>query len=430
MSFSKNNGTGPQDSYKKNFFTLATGRIIAQTIPILLTPFLTRLYLPQEFGIFAIFLAITAVFSLIANGRYNLAIMLPEKEKDVLNIFSLSVIMNFLFSFFLFLLILIFKDFFLKTLSFENYPLVLYLIPLGTFLQGFAEPLHYLSLRKKHFKIISLNMIFQFSTIAFLKIAFAFLSIGALGLIWGHILGYILGIFFLLFLLFKKNIFFDLKNTIKKTTMFELAKEYKKFPMYSLPADTLGSISNQMPNILLNNFFGSAIVGHFSLTQKVLATPINMISGAITDVFREKASDDYRKTNSCREIFKKTFSKLFLFSIVPFLFLFIFAPSIVPYIFGELWAPAGEYIRIMTLLFFLGFSIGPVSSVLYITQKQNYRLVWEIFSVMVIFLSFYLGFKYFNQYTAIALYTFSLSFMYIILLVMSYRFSEKSNEKT
>lgn len=293
----------PEGSYSDNFFTMVSGRIIGQTIPILLTPLLTRLYSPQEFGLFAIFVAVTAILSLLANGRYNLAIVLPKKEGNVFNLFALSNLINFVFCVLLLFLVIILREPLIQLLSLEENPFALYLLPLGTFIIGAFEPLYYLALRKKCYKILSGNMVFQFTFISVLKIAFAFLSIGGFGLIWGHIIGYIAGIMLLTFLLVHQRAFINFRISINKKNLFKLAGIYKKFPMYSLPADTLSSFSQQMPNLFLNNFFGSVILGHFSLTQRVLSSPINLISSAISDVFRERASKEYRETASCQGTF-------------------------------------------------------------------------------------------------------------------------------
>jgi len=83
----------------------------------------------------------------------------------------------------------------------------------------------------------------------------------------------------------------------------------------------------------------------------------------------------------------------------------------------------------MTLLFFLRFSIAPISSIFYLTGKQVYKLIWEVVSFTVIVSSFYIGYRFFDQYAAIGIYSFSLSFLYIILLLMGYKFSEDSNLK-
>lgn len=69
----------------KNISILMTGTIIAQVIPILLSPILTRLYSPSEFGMLAVFLSITSILAVFANLRLDVAIMsASDQEKLIL----------------------------------------------------------------------------------------------------------------------------------------------------------------------------------------------------------------------------------------------------------------------------------------------------------------------------------------------------------
>ena len=44
----------PKSEFAKNVLTLMTGTTIAQAIPIAISPILTRLYTPEDFGVFAL----------------------------------------------------------------------------------------------------------------------------------------------------------------------------------------------------------------------------------------------------------------------------------------------------------------------------------------------------------------------------------------
>ena len=90
----------PKEEFSKNVLTLVSGTAIAQIIPIAISPVLTRIYTPEEFGIYAIFTSIVIIFSVISNGRYELAIVLPEKDEDAINIFALGLIINVVLFFF------------------------------------------------------------------------------------------------------------------------------------------------------------------------------------------------------------------------------------------------------------------------------------------------------------------------------------------
>jgi O-antigen/teichoic acid export membrane protein len=80
----------PKSEFSRNVLTLMTGTTIAQAIPIAISPILTRIYTPEDFGVFALYMSVVSIVSVVATGRYELAIMLPKKDEDAINIVTLS----------------------------------------------------------------------------------------------------------------------------------------------------------------------------------------------------------------------------------------------------------------------------------------------------------------------------------------------------
>jgi hypothetical protein len=68
--------------FNRHVLTLVTGTGLAQIIPLAITPILARIYSPEQFGVFALFIAVASSLSVVATGRYELAIMLPRKDVD------------------------------------------------------------------------------------------------------------------------------------------------------------------------------------------------------------------------------------------------------------------------------------------------------------------------------------------------------------
>ena len=122
-----------KSEFNRNILTLMTGTTIAQAIPIAISPILTRIYTPEDFGIFAIFLAITLIIGSIANGRYELAIMMPKKDEDAINIFALGFIITTSLSLLLLVLVLIFQKYFIFLLKNEEIGVWLYFVPISVF---------------------------------------------------------------------------------------------------------------------------------------------------------------------------------------------------------------------------------------------------------------------------------------------------------
>mgnify|MGYP001399071774 CR=1 FL=1 len=89
---------------------LFKGTLIAQLIPVLLTPVLTRLYSPADFGVLELFLSVSLILGVIANGRYELAIVLPDEKKDAWNLMSLGMLISIAFTILLVLFVFLFVD--------------------------------------------------------------------------------------------------------------------------------------------------------------------------------------------------------------------------------------------------------------------------------------------------------------------------------
>ena len=84
----------PKSKFSKNVITLITGTALAQAVPIAITPILTRLYTPEDFGVFAVYMALSSILVVLVTGRYELAIVVPQKDEDAINIVALSVVLS------------------------------------------------------------------------------------------------------------------------------------------------------------------------------------------------------------------------------------------------------------------------------------------------------------------------------------------------
>ena len=80
-----------RSEFTRNVLTLMTGTTVAQIIPIAISPILTRIYMPEDFGLLALYLAISGVISVAATGRYEMAIILPKENSIAIQLILISV---------------------------------------------------------------------------------------------------------------------------------------------------------------------------------------------------------------------------------------------------------------------------------------------------------------------------------------------------
>ena len=177
----------PKSEFNKNVITLMTGTTIAQAIPIAISPILTRLYTPQDFGVFTFFLAITAIFGSISNARYELAIMLPKKDEDAINIFALGFIISSVISFLVLFLVVLFNEYFVDLLGNKEIGMWFYFLPITIFLSGLWNNLNYFNNRKKQYKNLAKATIIKSIVLATVQLSIGFIKSGVAGLISGQI---------------------------------------------------------------------------------------------------------------------------------------------------------------------------------------------------------------------------------------------------
>ena len=90
--------------FYKNILTLLKGSVLAQLIPLIISPFITRLYSPKELGLLALFSSISIILGSVVNGRYEQALVLVKTENEanhltILSLFISLVVSLLLFSF-------------------------------------------------------------------------------------------------------------------------------------------------------------------------------------------------------------------------------------------------------------------------------------------------------------------------------------------
>jgi O-antigen/teichoic acid export membrane protein len=365
-----------------------TGTTIAQAIPIAISPILTRMYTPEDFGIFALYISVASIISSMATGRYESAILLPKEEDDAVNIVILSILVSTFISFISLLIVFIFNYKITSLLGNPKISIFLYLIPLSVFLTGLYQSINYWINRQKRYKQLATNRIIQSGTTSSTSLLLGYGSVGSIGLISGNILGLLISSYIL-----GKNIYKEDSNFLKKINkikLLEVAKRYIDFPKYDMPAILANTIAQQTPHILFNLFFNATVSGYYYLTQRILQVPIIFIGRAFLDVFKEIASKDFLKYGNAREIYLITFNKLVLIGFVPSVFLYYFSIELFVFVFGDNWTIAGEYAQILAPMLFLRFVSSPLSFMFYIGEKQKLNLLMQTVLLIMILSSFFI----------------------------------------
>ncbi|UPT77635.1 oligosaccharide flippase family protein [Sulfurovum sp. XGS-02] len=357
----------PKSEFSRNVVILMTGTTIAQAIPIAISPILTRIYTPEDFGVFALFVAVASIFGSVANGRYELAIMLPRKDEDAINIFALGFIITSFISLFLLFLVILFNDYFTALFNNDEIGLWLYFVPISVLLTGLFNILNYFNNRIKNYKDIANATILKSIVLAITQLSIGFIKQGVSGLVSGQLFSQLVANTKLLTNIIKDKV---LVSKISKVKILALAKRYKNFPKYSMWAALANTLSQHLTNILISTFYSISTLGFYSLVQRVLGMPAALIGGSIGQVFFQQATKEKQQTGRAIKTFNKTVKKLIMIGLPSFGILFFIVEDLFAFVFGEEWRIAGEYAQIVIPLFFIRFVVSTVSQLNSIFEKN------------------------------------------------------------
>lgn len=403
----------------KDTAKLVVATTVAQAITILASPFLTRIYSPEEYGILAAYTSILNIIVVASSFRYEMAIPLPPKEEDAENLLLSSVGLNLIFALISILGVIIFRNKLTSILNAPNLSKYLWMLPFGVLFYGTYKCFNYWAVRNKRFDLVSKSKVVQSLSSIFTQIASGLMGLGASGLIVGQVTGQSAG-----FTLLAKGLKIKtaLKNFYtKRKAIIKTLKEYKNFPIYDTPAALLNVISIELPQIMLLSLFSPTIAGLYLLSQKVLGVPLRIIGQSISQVLygniKEQISNGTLAKTTGRIV-------LLLFSIVilPGVLVFFWGAPIFNTVFGSNWYEAGRYASVLIISISAQFLYSPVSLVLIATKGQIINLLIQ--ATMVIFrtIAIYIGFINNSPYLSIVYFTLASASIYCIgILIVVFR---------
>jgi O-antigen/teichoic acid export membrane protein len=404
-----------------NIITLIFGTFLAQLIPILLQSVLRRIYSAEDFGAIAIFISITGIFVMFSTLRYEMAINLPKKKADAVNLAFLALIISFAFNLLLFTTIMFFKDNIAAFLNLSTeYSYILYFSPLSIFLFSSYQTINYYLVREKAFKAISVNKVSR-------RIAEGVVQTGLgiarnpSGLLIGDLSGHVINNVTGWYQVFRKGFSFRYFSFKRQ---FELAKIYKEFPVINLIPSFFNAICLNMVVILISMFYSEEIVGYFDLTRLVLAVPAAMLTLSISQVLLQNVSQKNQKGESIIADIKKLFLLLTVIGVSMVVVILLIAPWAFQIYAGEVYKVSGVYSQILVPAAALKIIVSPISIIFVALKRIKIISIWQIANFLLLCsLYFFRNLEildFLKVYVIIDLISYSVFFVLIVKLVKDY----------
>jgi O-antigen/teichoic acid export membrane protein len=372
-----------KSAFLNKVLILIVGAGIAQIINLVLTVFLTRIYNPDQFGILGVFLTTATFLSIIATGRYDLAVILPKEDGKAKRIISLALLLTILFCVTTSLVFLFsrYASFnFLKNSVIEPW---FYLLPIGIFLVSGGWIFNAWTVRQEKFKLISTARIGEASLTGITSILLK--AFGTTGLIVGNLIGP-----FFYSLLLSTPFFQRLKSDSSRTlSLKSIATEYNVFPKINILQSFLDLFQFSGLILLFTFFFPIQVAGLYALCLRILQAPMGLIVKPIAQVYFSEISKAIHNRNNLYELTYQTAVRTAIISLPIPLIILLFGPFLFSLVFGTQWAESGWYARIFVLWFYFDFIRSPISQLAIVLHKQPKMLLISFLGNLLLVISLF-----------------------------------------
>lgn len=420
-------------NFARQFMMVFSGTALAQMVAFALSPLVSRIYTPEDFGILGLYSAMIGFMSAIVGFNYQIAIVVPEKnseaQKLVSLVFALITIKIIILSLTLFFFVKPIFQFFEATALIDYW----WLLPIGLFLDSAARINYYWCLREKRYDRIGTSAVIKATINNGGKVIGGLFYPKAITMILCTI-----SAFAVYYLLLQTSNYRNLRKEVHRLTLgksrlyikelYQTLLKYYDYLLYRTPQYALLIISQILPTFLLAAWFNSAAVGAFALAKTVISAPQELLGKSVYTVFFPKITQMHNKGQRIGPIIVKATGILFLIALVPFGLIGAFGEPIFTLVFGHQWGTAGIYAQWMSIGLIFDFANRGISASLPVLRKQNFSLVVQICLFVLQFISIYVGATYFHSdIWAMMLYGLSYGVVNILYILYFLVFLKRNN---
>ena len=352
--------------------TLVAGGAVAQALPLLLGPWLSRLYTPQQFGQYNLFAAVSANVAVVACARYEFALPLlgDPLEAAALRTLCLRVLA-------------------VVTLAsatgaagwfwWSSHAWTAWL-PAAVAVLGWLSLATLWATRAQAYRALAIARVVQYGGASLAQAGAALLGAGVQGLIVAPIAAAAAAAAVLRL---------PLKDEVHPAPQRwrELARRFRDFPLLNTPHAFMGALQDTAAIALLIAWQGPVAAGFWGFALRYLKAPATLVGGAVSQTLYPRlaahgASVDHdadahaplRVTREGRAAVRRVMAGLAAIAAPLVLLLSALGPWMFEWLFGAQWRGAGELARALAVYIGMHFVAAPLAVVTLAWGAQAWAL--------------------------------------------------------
>ena len=376
--------------FARQVFTLSAGSALSQAIPLAASPILTRIYAAEDYGVYVMVLAISAVLLTVSSLRFDAAILQVRHARQIKPLVTLGFLAILVINIAVALMIALGIAFawFPAALAKAGYWLLA--IPLLTTANAVQNLFIAINIREGSFRTISTATVQKAAASTVVQIALGWLGFGIGGLFAGSLAASLAAN---RRLISGKS---ELGGSWRagRRRLAATARRFSDFPLYTMPGTLINSLALNSVVMLLGVQHSAHDVGQFGLAQRSVAGPLKTISDAVGQVFLQRASVQKDNPAALRSLYLKTALMLATVAIAVLLPVSFWLEEIFAFVFGSQWRLAGSISTLLLPLIGIRFVVSPISGITNFRGMNAFGMVMQIAILLGILVSFWLAYAW------------------------------------
>jgi O-antigen/teichoic acid export membrane protein len=370
-------------SSSRGLAAIVAGTGGGQVALLVSAPIISRIYSPADIGLFSLVTALAMTLGVIAALRFDLAIPLPQRDRDAHALVALG-----LCSAVIICLLGLTAAGFLRNWAAEifNQPRLttwLFFAPVIAGVIGVFGVLNQFALRQRRYTSVARRNLLQSIASVMAQVGLGLVGLRTGGMIIGFGAGQAVGVLSLMAGSALGSD--DARQGRRPVNLRAVARRYGRFPLLLAPSGLLNILGLQAPILLISWLYGGDIAGWLGMTQRILALPMSLVGLAVGQVFLAEMSRAAREDAvRARAIFSSVSRRLALFGGLLFAVLVGCGPWLFSVILGDQWRESGAYGQALAAGLALQLIASPLSQTLIVYERTLLQLGWDAGRVVAV----------------------------------------------
>jgi len=395
---------------------LFVGRTLGQMAIFLVTPILSRLFAPTDYGTAGLVLSFATMGAIIATLRYDLKFVTLRTAAARNNLLFVCTGIVTVFSILILIVTLLWGAFFEASAFSGSVWMVLSVAPIAWTSAMFNQVLPNYVASFGNFGVISLSSIFSGAATAALQLGLGLLGLGPIALISGRLIGSIAGIAALLVPLYRAR-FADVMRGVTLQRMKVLAGAYRGQALLLSPSDVFNTLAAFLPVFALRWYYGSETSGFYYFMFTIAGTVMKVYSSSVRPVIIKRFSDENKAGGDLYKSAMNMTLILSIASIIAYIILYIVGLKVFLFVFGAKWEEAGLFTIATGWYYAVTIVHVPLAGLVAVLNFQRIVLVTEGAQLVVTILALLSAYLGLSALQVVWLMSIACSFVYLVSLL-------------